>query len=96
MTSKNQIILKPVRVLRSDDVRAKLAELALADEDLAQAVDWARAPAAAPARSARHPHQAVTTPRSSTVRRVSTLISLTFGLKRAPTTGSSAGFDLAV
>ena len=34
--------------------------------------------------------------RSSTVRRVSTLISLTFGLKRAPTTGSSAGFDLAV
>ena len=35
-------------------------------------------------------------PRSSTVRRVSTLISLTFGLKRAPTTGSSAGFDLAV
>ena len=34
--------------------------------------------------------------RSSTVRRVSTLISLTFGLKRAPTAGSSAGFDLAV
>ena len=52
MTSKNQIILKPGRVLRSDDVRAKLAELALADEDLAQALDWARAPAAAPARAA--------------------------------------------
>ena len=34
--------------------------------------------------------------RSSTVTRVSALISLTFGLKRAPTTGSSAGFDLAV
>ncbi len=49
MTSKNQIILKPVRVLRSDAVRAKLAELALSDEDLAQAVDWARDPAAAPA-----------------------------------------------
>ena len=52
MTSKNQIILKPVRVLRTDDVRAKLAELALSDEDLAQAVGWVRAPAAAPARAA--------------------------------------------
>jgi hypothetical protein len=52
MTSENQIILKPVRVLRSDAVRAKLADLALADEDLAQAVDWARATAAAPARAA--------------------------------------------
>jgi hypothetical protein len=52
MTSKNQIILKPVRVLRSDAVRAKLAELALADEDLAQAVGWVRAPSVAPARAA--------------------------------------------
>jgi len=52
MTSKNQIILKPVRILRSDAVRAKLAELALTDEDLAQALDWVRAPAAAPARAA--------------------------------------------
>ena len=60
MTSKNQIILKPVRVLRSDDVRAKLAELALADEDLAQALDWARAPAAAPANAA--PPAAADTP----------------------------------
>ena len=52
MTSKTQIILKPMRVLRSDDVRAKLAELALSDEDLAHAVGWVRAPAAAPARAA--------------------------------------------
>ena len=49
MTSKNQITLKLVRVLRSDAVRAKLAELALTDEDLAQAVDWVKAPAAATA-----------------------------------------------
>ena len=53
MTSKNQIILKPVRVLSSDALRAKLAELALTDEDLAQAVDWVRAPAAAPDRAAK-------------------------------------------
>lgn len=33
--------------------------------------------------------------RSSTVTRVTILISLDFGLKRAPTTGSFAGFDLA-
>lgn len=52
MTSKTQIILKPMRVLRSDDVRAKLAELALSDEDLAHAVGWVRAPAAAPASAA--------------------------------------------
>ena len=51
MTSENQIILKPVRVLRSDAVRAKLAELALSEVDLAQAVDWVRAPDAAPARA---------------------------------------------
>ena len=60
MTSKNQIILKPVCVLRSDAVRTKLAELALTDEDLAQAVDWVRAPAAAPANAA--PPAAADTP----------------------------------
>ena len=53
MTSQNQITFKPVRVLRSDAVRAKLAELALADEDLAHAVGWVRAPAAAPDRAAK-------------------------------------------
>jgi hypothetical protein len=34
--------------------------------------------------------------RSSTVRRVTMLISLSFGLKRAPTRGSFAAFDWAV
>ena len=47
-----QIILTPVRIQRGDAVRAKLAELALSEKDVDQAVDWARAPAAAPAYAA--------------------------------------------
>jgi hypothetical protein len=47
-----QIILTPVRIQRGDAVRAKLAELTLTEADLAQAVDWARAPVEAPARAA--------------------------------------------
>ena len=46
------IILTPVRIQRGDAVRAKLAELALTEADLAQAVEWARAPVAAPADAA--------------------------------------------
>lgn len=42
-----QIILTPVRIQRSDAVRAKLAELNLTDADIADAVAWARAPQAA-------------------------------------------------
>lgn len=37
-----QIILTPVRIQRADSVRAKLAELNLADKDIADAVTWAR------------------------------------------------------
>ena len=44
-----QIILTPVRIQRTDAVRAKLAELDLTDADMAAAVAWARAPQAAPA-----------------------------------------------
>ncbi|WP_395668248.1 AbrB/MazE/SpoVT family DNA-binding domain-containing protein [Rhodoferax sp.] len=44
-----QIILTPVRIQRSDAVRAKLAELNLTEADVADAVAWARAPQAAPA-----------------------------------------------
>ena len=47
-----QLILTPVRIQRGDAVRAKLAELALSEKDVDQAVDWARAPAAAPAYAA--------------------------------------------
>lgn len=37
-----QIILTQVRIQRADSVRAKLAELNLADKDIADAVTWAR------------------------------------------------------
>jgi len=41
-----QIILTPVRIQRADAVRAKLAELDLQDRDIADAIAWARQPAA--------------------------------------------------
>lgn len=37
-----QLVLTPVRILRGDLVRAKLAELNLSDSDIADAVAWAR------------------------------------------------------
>jgi hypothetical protein len=39
-----QIVLTPVRIQRGDSVRAKLAELGLQDQDVADAVAWARQP----------------------------------------------------
>jgi hypothetical protein len=39
-----QIILTPVRIQRADAVRAKLAELDLVENDVADAVAWARQP----------------------------------------------------
>ena len=42
-----QIVLTPVRIQRGDAVRAKLAELGLADSDVADAVRWARSEAPA-------------------------------------------------
>ncbi|MBE9241868.1 AbrB/MazE/SpoVT family DNA-binding domain-containing protein [Synechocystis salina] len=39
-----QIILTPVRIQRADAVRAKLASLNLNEEDIANAVTWARQP----------------------------------------------------
>ncbi len=44
-----QLILTPVRIQRGDAVRAKLAELNLTGDDIADAVAWARAPALASA-----------------------------------------------
>jgi hypothetical protein len=41
-----QIVLTPVRIQRGDAVRAKLAELNLTEQDVADAVQWARQPAA--------------------------------------------------
>jgi hypothetical protein len=40
-----QIILTPVRIQRADAVRAKLAEVKLEPQDVADAVTWARKPA---------------------------------------------------
>jgi len=37
-----QIVLTPVRIQRGDAVRAKLAELGLAESDVTEAVRWAR------------------------------------------------------
>jgi hypothetical protein len=37
-----QLVLTPVRIQRADAVRAKLSELQLSDDDLAEAVAWAR------------------------------------------------------
>jgi hypothetical protein len=39
-----QIILTPVKIQRADAVRAKLAALDLSEQDIIDAVDWARAP----------------------------------------------------
>lgn len=41
-TRDGQIVLTPVRVQRSDAVRAKLAELGISSDDVANAVAWAR------------------------------------------------------
>lgn len=39
-----QIILTPVRIQRADSVRAKLAELGITEQDVADAVSWTRQP----------------------------------------------------
>ena len=41
-TKGGQIILTPVRIQRAGAVRAKLAELELKEQDIADAVAWAR------------------------------------------------------
>ena len=48
-----QIVLTPVRIQRGDAVRAKLAELGLAESDVTDAVRWARS--GAPAMRAAEP-----------------------------------------
>jgi hypothetical protein len=39
-----QIILTPVKIQRSDAVRTKLADLDLSEQDILDAVNWAREP----------------------------------------------------
>ena len=49
-----QIVLTPVRIQRGDAVRAKLAELDLQGQDIADAIAWARqSPRQAPATPAK-------------------------------------------
>jgi len=40
--ANGHIVLTPVRIQRADAVRAKLAELGINEQDVADAVDWAR------------------------------------------------------
>lgn len=37
-----QVVLTPVKIQRADAVRAKLAELDITEQDVTDAVDWAR------------------------------------------------------
>ena len=43
-TKDGQIVLTPVRIQRADAVRVKLAALDLKEQDVADAVRWARRP----------------------------------------------------
>lgn len=45
---EGQIVLTPVRIQRSDAVRAKLAALGLTSDDVQGAIDWARQTTARP------------------------------------------------
>ncbi len=43
VTEENgRIVLVPVRLNRANAVRSKLADLGLSEDDIAEAVDWAR------------------------------------------------------
>ncbi len=48
-----QIILTPVRIQRADAVRAKLAEMGIDEQDVADAVAWSRKQAPKAARKSR-------------------------------------------
>jgi hypothetical protein len=61
---QGQIVLTPVRIQRGDAVRAKLAALGLADADVADAVQWARAGAPAPRVAEPRPAYGKGTPRA--------------------------------
>lgn len=47
--ANGRIMLTPVRIQRGDAVRAKLAELGLDEQDVADAVQWARQTPTTPA-----------------------------------------------
>ena len=41
-TDGSSIVLRPLQRSRADDVRERLAQLGIAEQDVAAAVDWAR------------------------------------------------------
>ena len=41
-TDGESIVLRPLRKSRADEVRARLAELGINEQDVADAVEWAR------------------------------------------------------
>lgn len=57
VTRDGQIILTPVTIQKTDALRARLAELDLTDSDITDAVQWARASAAAPVRAPKPPRK---------------------------------------
>lgn len=66
-TRDGVIILTPVRIQRADAVRAKLAELALDEGDIGDAVQWARQRVAEP--EADYHKKPATTARKSSKRK---------------------------
>lgn len=66
-TRDGTIVLTPVRIQRADAVRAKLAELALTDDDITKAVAWARQRVAEPKTD--YPTKPVTRPRKTAKRK---------------------------
>ena len=41
-TDGSSIVLRPLQLSRADEVRERLAQLGIAEQDVAAAVDWAR------------------------------------------------------
>ncbi len=41
-TDGTSIVLRPLQISRADEVRAKLAQLGIEEQDVAAAVNWAR------------------------------------------------------
>jgi len=42
VAEKDRIVLKPLRIDRSDEVRQKLKSMKISEKDIADAVSWAR------------------------------------------------------
>lgn len=66
-TRDGTIVLTPVRIHRADAVRAKLAELALTDADIEDAIEWTRLRVAKP--SVEYKAEAASKPRKGTRRK---------------------------